>query len=185
MKGADLGGRDGRLVVDLNFAYPPSCTYDPLWSCPLAPEGNRVTASVEAGEQPGRAAMPNGVLEERQPGRHRQAGGWLGGAGQLRSAGAAPPTVARGSLDDVGVGGHDRQVHVVGCGGSDISAEQLRTDRTRSGTNDCDTTALNCVKSSGAVVAWAGDVSGDVRHGVTSVFLRASSPGAGPVSLRL
>jgi uncharacterized protein len=51
VKGADLGGRDGRLVVDLNFAYHPSCTYDPRWSCPLAPEGNRVTASVEAGEQ--------------------------------------------------------------------------------------------------------------------------------------
>ena len=51
VKGADLGGSDGHLVVDLNFAYHPSCTYDPRWSCPLAPAGNRVTASVEAGEQ--------------------------------------------------------------------------------------------------------------------------------------
>ena len=42
---------DDRLVVDLNFAYHPSCTYDPRWSCPLAPEGNRITAPVEAGEQ--------------------------------------------------------------------------------------------------------------------------------------
>jgi uncharacterized protein (DUF1684 family) len=50
VKGADLGGNDGRLVVDLNFAYHPSCTYDPRWSCPLAPEGNRVQPAVTAGE---------------------------------------------------------------------------------------------------------------------------------------
>lgn len=51
VKGADLGGDDARLVVDLNFAYHPSCAYDPRWSCPLAPEGNRVTTRVLAGEQ--------------------------------------------------------------------------------------------------------------------------------------
>jgi uncharacterized protein (DUF1684 family) len=51
VKGADLGGTDGRLVIDLNFAYHPSCTYDPRWSCPLAPEGNRIPAPVDAGEQ--------------------------------------------------------------------------------------------------------------------------------------
>ena len=51
VKGADLGSGDGRLVVDLNFAYHPSCTYDPRWSCPLAPDGNRLTAVVAAGEQ--------------------------------------------------------------------------------------------------------------------------------------
>jgi uncharacterized protein (DUF1684 family) len=51
VKGADLGGDDARLVVDLNFAYHPSCTYDPRWSCPLAPEGNRVPGPVAAGEQ--------------------------------------------------------------------------------------------------------------------------------------
>jgi uncharacterized protein len=51
VKGADLGGDTGRLVVDLNFAYHPSCTYDPRWSCPLAPEGNRLAAPVAAGEQ--------------------------------------------------------------------------------------------------------------------------------------
>ncbi|TFV73372.1 DUF1684 domain-containing protein [Blastococcus sp. CT_GayMR19] len=51
VKGADLGGDGERLVVDLNFAYHPSCTYDPRWSCPLAPEGNRLTAPVPAGEQ--------------------------------------------------------------------------------------------------------------------------------------
>jgi len=51
VKGADLGGADGRLVVDLNFAYHPSCAYDPRWTCPLAPEGNRLAAAVAAGEQ--------------------------------------------------------------------------------------------------------------------------------------
>jgi uncharacterized protein (DUF1684 family) len=51
IKGADLGGDVRRLVVDLNFAYHPSCTYDPRWSCPLAPEGNRTDVAVAAGEQ--------------------------------------------------------------------------------------------------------------------------------------
>jgi uncharacterized protein (DUF1684 family) len=51
VKGADLGGDGERLVVDLNLAYHPSCAYDPRWSCPLAPEGNRVDAVVAAGEQ--------------------------------------------------------------------------------------------------------------------------------------
>jgi uncharacterized protein len=50
VKGADLGGDGGRLVVDLNFAYAPSCAYDPAWACPLAPAGNRVEAVVPVGE---------------------------------------------------------------------------------------------------------------------------------------
>lgn len=49
-KGADLGGDDGRLVIDLNFAYNPSCAYDPAWACPLAPPGNVVRVAVDAGE---------------------------------------------------------------------------------------------------------------------------------------
>ena len=52
VKGADLGGdlRAGGLVVDLNFAYNPSCAYDPEWSCPLAPPGNTLAAPVRGGE---------------------------------------------------------------------------------------------------------------------------------------
>lgn len=50
VKGADLGGDDGYLVVDLNFAYNPSCAYDPHWNCPLAPPGNTVSSNVLAGE---------------------------------------------------------------------------------------------------------------------------------------
>ena len=54
VKGADLGTEDGRLVLDFNLAYNPSCSYDPRWVCPLAPPGNRLAASVRAGER-----MPN------------------------------------------------------------------------------------------------------------------------------
>jgi hypothetical protein len=53
VKGADLGGNGDRLVIDLNFAYNPSCAYDPAWACPLAPPGNVVAADVRAGELTG------------------------------------------------------------------------------------------------------------------------------------
>lgn len=50
-KGADLGqDEQGRVVVDLNYAYNPSCAYDVRWVCPLAPSGNILDAAVEAGE---------------------------------------------------------------------------------------------------------------------------------------
>ncbi len=51
VKGADLGMEDGRLVLDFNFAYNPSCAYDPKWVCPLAPAQNRVPIPVRAGER--------------------------------------------------------------------------------------------------------------------------------------
>ena len=50
-KGADLGGRDGHLVVDLNFLYHPSCRYNDAWQCPLAPPGNTISVPVCAGER--------------------------------------------------------------------------------------------------------------------------------------
>jgi uncharacterized protein (DUF1684 family) len=52
-KGADLGGAlvEGRLIVDLNFAFHPSCAFDPRWSCPLAPPENRLDVGVRAGER--------------------------------------------------------------------------------------------------------------------------------------
>ena len=53
-KGADLGDDgDGRLILDFNFAYQPSCSYDPRWACPLAPPENRLGVAVEAGEKLG------------------------------------------------------------------------------------------------------------------------------------
>lgn len=55
IKGADLGVEDGRIVLDFNFAYNPSCGYSPRWSCPLAPPENRLPAAVRAGERTGKA----------------------------------------------------------------------------------------------------------------------------------
>jgi uncharacterized protein (DUF1684 family) len=51
VKGSDLGERNGKLVLDFNFAYNPSCSYDPRWVCPLAPPGNRLAIPVPAGER--------------------------------------------------------------------------------------------------------------------------------------
>ena len=51
VKGADLGETDGKLVLDFNFAYNPSCSYDPGWVCPLAPPANRLSIAVDAGER--------------------------------------------------------------------------------------------------------------------------------------
>jgi uncharacterized protein (DUF1684 family) len=51
VKGADLGMEGDRLVLDFNFAYNPSCAYDPRWVCPLAPPPNRLDVAVEAGER--------------------------------------------------------------------------------------------------------------------------------------
>lgn len=53
VKGADLGVEDGRLVLDFNFSYNPSCAYDPRWVCPLAPPGNRLSVPIRAGERMG------------------------------------------------------------------------------------------------------------------------------------
>lgn len=51
VKGADLGSADdGRLILDLNFAYHPSCHYNYRWSCPLAGPESRLEARIEAGE---------------------------------------------------------------------------------------------------------------------------------------
>ncbi|MBA3369035.1 MAG: DUF1684 domain-containing protein [Geodermatophilaceae bacterium] len=60
VKGADLGAgpvapggpaNSATIVVDLNFAYHPSCAYSPRWVCPLAQEGNRLDVDVPVGEQ--------------------------------------------------------------------------------------------------------------------------------------
>ena len=51
VKGADLGATAGGVVLDFNFAYNPSCSYDPRWVCPLATPSNRLRVAVEAGER--------------------------------------------------------------------------------------------------------------------------------------
>jgi len=50
-KGSWLGGDESSIVLDLNFAYHPSCRYDDRWRCPLAAPGNTVDVRVEAGER--------------------------------------------------------------------------------------------------------------------------------------
>jgi uncharacterized protein (DUF1684 family) len=57
VKGADLGGTARGLVLDFNFAYNPSCAYDPQWVCPLAPAANRLAVPVRAGERFGEHAQ--------------------------------------------------------------------------------------------------------------------------------
>ena len=41
---------DGRVRLDLNYLYNPSCAYDDRWLCPLAPPENRVSPPIPAGE---------------------------------------------------------------------------------------------------------------------------------------
>jgi uncharacterized protein (DUF1684 family) len=52
VKGADLGPGTGddSLILDFNFAYNPSCAYDPMWACPLPQAGNIVAVEVPVGE---------------------------------------------------------------------------------------------------------------------------------------
>lgn len=50
-KGANLGLDGDELVLDFNYAYHPSCTYDPKWSCPLAPQENWLPVPINAGER--------------------------------------------------------------------------------------------------------------------------------------
>jgi uncharacterized protein (DUF1684 family) len=50
VKGADLGEEDRKLVLDFNFAYNPSCAYDPKWACPLSPPANRLSIPIRVGE---------------------------------------------------------------------------------------------------------------------------------------
>lgn len=52
-KSADLGGDPARnsLIIDFNFAFQPSCAFDPRWACPLAPPENRLDLAIRAGER--------------------------------------------------------------------------------------------------------------------------------------
>ncbi|MBN9190482.1 MAG: DUF1684 domain-containing protein [Microbacterium sp.] len=53
IKGADLGSdaAAGTIVLDFNFAYNPSCAYDPAWACPPAQPGNVLQVPVPVGER--------------------------------------------------------------------------------------------------------------------------------------
>ncbi|MCA1644071.1 MAG: DUF1684 domain-containing protein [Chloroflexi bacterium] len=53
IKSADLGSdaATATVVLDFNYAYHPSCTYDPQWVCPLAPPDSRLAPPIRAGER--------------------------------------------------------------------------------------------------------------------------------------
>lgn len=51
IKHADLGREEGRLVLDFNYAYNPSCAYNPDWVCPLSPPENTLSIEIRAGEK--------------------------------------------------------------------------------------------------------------------------------------
>src|SRR6185437_16744973 len=48
---AASGYTGGRILLDFNYAYNPSCAYDPRWVCPLTPPENRLTVAIRAGER--------------------------------------------------------------------------------------------------------------------------------------
>jgi uncharacterized protein (DUF1684 family) len=48
--GRGLVHEGGRVVLDFNYAYNPSCAYNARWACPLAPPENHLGAPVRAGE---------------------------------------------------------------------------------------------------------------------------------------
>ncbi len=50
IKGADLGATRDEVVLDFNYAYNPSCAYNPRWVCPLTPQENRLAFPIPAGE---------------------------------------------------------------------------------------------------------------------------------------
>ncbi len=54
MKGSDPvpeAQDDKSIILDFNYAYNPSCAYNDLWVCPLAPVENRINVFIRAGEQ--------------------------------------------------------------------------------------------------------------------------------------
>jgi uncharacterized protein (DUF1684 family) len=50
IKGADLGSTLDEMVLDFNYAYNPSCHYNPRWVCPLSPPQNTLSFPIPAGE---------------------------------------------------------------------------------------------------------------------------------------
>lgn len=49
--GETMGYGGGRIMLDFNYAYNPSCAYDPRWVCPLAPRENLLPMPIRAGER--------------------------------------------------------------------------------------------------------------------------------------
>jgi uncharacterized protein (DUF1684 family) len=43
--------KDGKVVVDFNYAQNPPCAYNPYTTCPLPPQQNRLPIAIPAGEK--------------------------------------------------------------------------------------------------------------------------------------
>ncbi|WP_439414853.1 DUF1684 domain-containing protein [Larkinella sp. GY13] len=43
--------KDGKVVIDFNKAYNPSCAYSDGYACPIPPKDNHLAVAVEAGEK--------------------------------------------------------------------------------------------------------------------------------------
>jgi len=48
---AAMGYGGGRILLDFNYSYNPSCAYDVRWVCPLAPRENVLAMSIHVGER--------------------------------------------------------------------------------------------------------------------------------------
>ena len=46
-----VSGHGGHVIVDFNYAYNPSCAYNPEYSCPLPPRENWLKVPIRAGEK--------------------------------------------------------------------------------------------------------------------------------------
>ena len=52
IKGSDLGlDETGKMILDFNFAYNPSCSMSDAYVCPLAPAVNTLPERIIAGEK--------------------------------------------------------------------------------------------------------------------------------------
>ena len=54
---ADAPDAEGHTVLDFNRVYNPPCAFTPFATCPLPPPGNRLDATVAAGERKWRDAQ--------------------------------------------------------------------------------------------------------------------------------
>lgn len=43
--------REGKLIIDFNYAYNPYSSYNDNWDCPITPEENILSVRIEAGEK--------------------------------------------------------------------------------------------------------------------------------------
>lgn len=56
---AEAPADDGRVVLDFNRAYNPPCAFTPYATCPLPPEVNKLSLSIEAGEKSYAGEIPH------------------------------------------------------------------------------------------------------------------------------